>query len=161
MSTYQLHIDSEIITLSKQEAESLDLITSPTGQMHLIDSNKSMNISEIISEGNSKTIRVVVNGNSYTFLIKDELDQLVDQLGMANVGQKKITNIKAPMPGLILDIMVEAGQSFKAGDPLLILEAMKMENVIKAESDGVIKSIEANKTDTVEKGQIIIELEDE
>lgn len=54
-------------------------------------------------------------------------------------------NVKAPMPGLVLDILVEAGQSVNKGDNLLILEAMKMENIIKASGNGVVKNININK----------------
>jgi len=70
-----------------------------------------------------------------------------------------LKNIKAPMPGLVLDVLVESGQTITKGDQLLILEAMKMENVLKAAGDGVVKSIEIKKGNTVEKGQILVEME--
>jgi biotin carboxyl carrier protein len=63
------------------------------------------------------------------------------------------------MPGLVLDIMIKPGQTIEKGTPLLILEAMKMENVLKSEGDGVVKSIEVIKTQAVDKGQILIEME--
>ena len=69
-----------------------------------------------------------------------------------------MSNVKAPMPGLVLDILVETEQAVSKGDALLILEAMKMENVLKAEGDGVVKSIEVTKGTAVDKGQIIIEM---
>ena len=66
-------------------------------------------------------------------------------------------SIKAPMPGLILEINVKVGQEVKEDEPLLILEAMKMENIITSPRDGIIKSISVNKTDAVEKNQLLIE----
>ncbi|WP_445724287.1 biotin/lipoyl-containing protein, partial [Flavobacterium sp.] len=67
--------------------------------------------------------------------------------------------IKAPMPGLILEINVEVGQSVKENDPLLILEAMKMENSFLSPRDGVIKSIAVEKGNAVDKGQLLVEFE--
>jgi len=72
---------------------------------------------------------------------------------------KKVNDIKAPMPGLILEINVKVGQEIVENDPILILEAMKMENVITAPRDGVIKSISVTKGDAVEKNQLLIEFE--
>ncbi|MDX1317201.1 MAG: acetyl-CoA carboxylase biotin carboxyl carrier protein subunit, partial [Xanthomarina gelatinilytica] len=72
---------------------------------------------------------------------------------------KKVNEIKAPMPGLILDIHVKEGQEVKEDDALLILEAMKMENVLTSPRDGIIKSISVSKNDTVDKNQLLIEFE--
>jgi biotin carboxyl carrier protein len=63
------------------------------------------------------------------------------------------------MPGLILDIHVRIGQAVNEDDPLLILEAMKMENVITSPRDGIIKNISVRKSDTVDKNQLLIEFE--
>ena len=60
------------------------------------------------------------------------------------------------MPGLVLDILVKVGDEVKKGDPLMILEAMKMENILKSASDGVIKKINVEKKQAVEKGQVLI-----
>jgi biotin carboxyl carrier protein len=63
------------------------------------------------------------------------------------------------MPGLVLNVMVEPGQAVSKGDPLLILEAMKMENVLKAASDGVVKVVTVQKGVAVEKGFVLLEME--
>ena len=80
-------------------------------------------------------------------------------MGLLAVSSQKINSIKAPMPGLIIDIIVAKGQEITAGTPLLVLSAMKMENIILSQGEGVVKSIEVKKNDTVEKGQLIIEME--
>ena len=67
-----------------------------------------------------------------------------------------IAEVKAPMPGLILDVLAKPGQEVKKGDQLMILEAMKMENVLKAQGEGVISGIEVAKGDSVEKNQVLI-----
>jgi biotin carboxyl carrier protein len=60
------------------------------------------------------------------------------------------------MPGLILSVAVAEGQEVKKGDPLLILEAMKMENVIKAPADATVKVIKVRKGDSVDKNQVLV-----
>jgi len=84
------------------------------------------------------------------------MDLLLEKMGIANLETVQVNDLKAPMPGLILDILVTPGQTVKKGDQLLILEAMKMENVLKAPGDGVVASIEVEKGKSVEKGQILI-----
>jgi len=81
---------------------------------------------------------------------------LLEKMGIANLETVQVNDLKAPMPGLILDILVTPGQAVKKGDQLLILEAMKMENVLKAPGDGIVASIEVEKGNSVEKGQILI-----
>ena len=66
--------------------------------------------------------------------------------------------VKAPMPGNILDVKVKAGDSVKAGDTLLILEAMKMENEILAPQDGTVASVNVNKGDTVNSGDVLVSM---
>ncbi len=61
------------------------------------------------------------------------------------------------MPGLIIDLRVKDGDAVMPGDPLLILEAMKMENMIKASAAGIVKSVKVKKGDSVEKNQVLIE----
>ncbi|MCL4120534.1 UNVERIFIED_CONTAM: hypothetical protein GTU68_029062 [Idotea baltica] len=63
------------------------------------------------------------------------------------------------MPGLVLDILVVAGQSIQKGDKLLVLEAMKMENNLKAVGDGIVKKVAIQKGNTVDKGDLLIEFE--
>ncbi|MCL4128829.1 UNVERIFIED_CONTAM: hypothetical protein GTU68_035446 [Idotea baltica] len=63
------------------------------------------------------------------------------------------------MPGLIIDILVSEGQTVEKGTPLAVLSAMKMENVLLSEGEGIVKSVKVKKDDAVEKGQMIIEME--
>ncbi len=123
----------------------------------------------IISEGNSiykaeiesisddqTEFSVSINHIPFTLKVKDRLDLLAAEMGMKNIGKKKSEDVKAPMPGLILEVNVEAGEKVKKGDKLLILEAMKMENIIKAGHDGTIKEITIEKGQNVDKNQVLI-----
>lgn len=67
-------------------------------------------------------------------------------------------SVDAPMPGNILDVKTSVGASVKAGEVLVILEAMKMENEIVAPQDGTVASVNVNKGDTVDAGQTIVTL---
>ena len=109
-------------------------------------------------EKEGKTYELKIDGYTFTIEAKDDLDLLIEKLGFNQVASQAMSNVKAPMPGLVLDIMVSVGDQIEKGDSLIILEAMKMENVIKAEGDGEVKSIEVSKGDKVDKGQIMIEL---
>ena len=84
---------------------------------------------------------------------------LVKKMGLSAFVVQKMTNVKAPMPGLIVEVLVKPGETVEKGSQLLILEAMKMENVLKAEDAGIIKSIEVVKGNAVDKGQILIAME--
>jgi len=63
------------------------------------------------------------------------------------------------IPGTVLDIMIEVGQTVKKGEELMILDAMKMKNKLKSNMDGKVKSIAVNKGDKVSKGTVLLELE--
>ena len=91
--------------------------------------------------------------------ISGALDELIKSMGIERGRTKLVNAIKAPMPGLILEINVSVGQEVKENDPLLILEAMKMENCFLSPRDGVIKSIAVEKGNAVDKGQLLIEFE--
>ena len=76
----------------------------------------------------------------------------------APVAAAGAVTVKAPMPGNILDVKVAAGASVKAGDVLVILEAMKMENEIVAPQDGTVASVNVNKGDTVNSGDVLVSM---
>jgi biotin carboxyl carrier protein len=122
--------------------------------------NNQSYIAEILNiDTKSKTCTVRVNQNMYEIEIADKYDQLLHQLGFDATSESKINHISAPMPGMVLNLLVEPGQEINKGDPVIVLEAMKMENVLKSHGDGLIKQIKVSTGQAVEKGQILIELE--
>lgn len=126
---------------------------------HILKDNKSFNLEVLSVNWEKKSFFVKVNGEKHRFTVKDRFDELLHSLGMDNLTGSKVADLKAPMPGLVLEVSVKGGQQVEKGDALIILEAMKMENVIKSPTDGVIKSISVNKGDTVEKNQLILNFE--
>jgi biotin carboxyl carrier protein len=107
----------------------------------------------------NKLVIVRIEGKKFAVQIKEPVDLMLDKLGINSKSTKKVNNLKAPMPGLVIKILAEQGKHYKAGDALMILEAMKMENVFKAAADVTIKAIEITERQTVEKGQILMVFE--
>ena len=134
-----------------------DVAKIADGYYHIIVDNKSYQAELVKADPATKTFSFKINGRVYSVTLKDKFDQLLEKLGMTNSAASKVNNIKAPMPGLIIDLKVKEGDAVKAGDTLIILEAMKMENSIKSPGDGTVKKIKAKKGESVEKGQVLIE----
>ncbi len=144
--------------LSSKDFETLDVI-SDNKKSNIIFNNKSVEVETLQSDFQKKTYTVSINGNRYQVRIENQLDALISKMGLS-LGNASVENeIHAPMPGLILEVNVSAGDTIKKGDFLCVLEAMKMENTLTAPRDGVIKSVNISKGETVDKGMLLIELE--
>ncbi|CAG0999475.1 MAG: biotin/lipoyl-binding protein [Bacteroidetes bacterium] len=132
-----------------------DVIRIKDKSFHVIKGNKSYNIEVIKADYNEKSFTISVNGNTYKFIVQDKYDELLKTLGL-DLAAAKVSEIKAPMPGLVLKINTEVGLEVEKGDTLLILEAMKMENIIKSPGKGTVKAILAKQGQAVEKNQVLI-----
>ncbi len=150
-------VKTEEAILINGEPLEWDLAKITDGYFHILHKNKSYRAEVVKADRGIKTFQFKINNKIYTVEVKDKFDLLLEKMGMANGAAAKINNIKAPMPGLVIDLKVKAGDAVKAGDPLLILEAMKMENILKSPGDGIIKNVKTRKGDSVEKGQVLIE----
>ena len=135
-----------------------DLTSLGNGHYHIVYKNKSYQAEVVRIDKEARAVELKLQNLRYTVQLKDKFDLLLEKMGMNVTAGAKVNVIKAPMPGLIVDLRVKAGDVVKAGDPILVLEAMKMENIIKAPGDGTIKLLKIKKGDTVEKNQVLIEL---
>jgi biotin carboxyl carrier protein len=134
-----------------------DIVKISNEYFHILIKNESYRAEVIKADSITKSFVLKINGKIYTVDLKDKFDLLLDKMGLNNGLSGKANNIKAPMPGLIVDLRVKPGDNVKPGDALLILEAMKMENLIKATAESVVKSVKVAKGDSVEKNQVLIE----
>lgn len=139
------------------ESFNADIIKIRDEVYHLIKDNVSYNLEVVKHMPEDKKLVVKINNTVYTLDIKDKYDDLLHSLGLDNMASKKVNDIKAPMPGMVLNVLVTEGQEVKKGDALIVLEAMKMENILKSPSDGVIKKVAINKGVAVEKNQLLIQ----
>lgn len=159
MTNYTITINEDKYTVGQEELDSLDSIPTGPRNYHVLKHNRAFNVAVTKTDFPNKTMTLEVNGNSYDLRIGDEYDELVEKMGLLQSATHKINSIKAPMPGLILNIMATVGQEVVAGTPLVVLSAMKMENIITSPGEGVVKHIDVAINDAVEKGQLIIEME--
>ncbi|MBN4072789.1 acetyl-CoA carboxylase biotin carboxyl carrier protein subunit [Crocinitomix catalasitica] len=124
-------------------------IATPSG-------NKIIEVLEVDFGGKKMHLRY--NHRTYWIAFRDELDLVLEKMGLHDEDENAGLILKAPMPGRILDVLIKEGDSIEEGDSLLVLEAMKMENVLRAESVGVIQKILISKGDNVDKNQLLIEI---
>ena len=157
---YKIKVNaSNTFEISKESLETLDAVETSVNHYHILQDNTSIKTEILDTDFNNKKYSIKVNNNTYDVAIYDALDQQIEALGFETGASKQVNNIKAPMPGLILEISVNVGDEVKENDALLILEAMKMENVINSPREGVIKSIKVKQGETVDKNSLLIEFE--
>ena len=135
---------------------SADISQTGPSAWHIINNLRSYNAELVSFDSVLKSAQIRVNNNLYTVLAKDQFDLLLDKMGLSNLNNAKIGELKAPMPGLVLRVFVMEGDTVSKGDNLLILEAMKMENIIKAPADAIVKTVKIKPGDKVEKSQILL-----
>ncbi len=134
----------------------IDISSINDTKWHVINNFKSYNV-ELISFSKEEKIGCFkINGNLYHINAKDGFDILLDKLGINYANTTRLTEVKAPMPGMVLHVFVTNGMEVKKGDNLFTLEAMKMENIIKSTNDLVVKSVKIKPGDKVEKNQVLI-----
>jgi biotin carboxyl carrier protein len=143
--------------LVNQQAITWDLKWMGDRKIHLIQGARSVEAELLNLDVEAKTVQIRLGHKTTTLQVKDRFDLLLEQMGMNTTGAGSLKEIKAPMPGLILDLKVAPGDQVKKGDVLLILEAMKMENSIKSPGDGVVKEVKVSLKQSVEKNQILIQ----
>ena len=136
----------------------LDLRPKVDGSYSLIHDSKNYNVSLEQVDLEKKEVILELDGKRHICTISTELDLLIKDMGLLSAKSAKVKEIKAPMPGKVIEVLVKESEAVKKGESLLILEAMKMENVIKAPHDLDVKSIKVELGQAVEKGAVLIKL---
>jgi biotin carboxyl carrier protein len=133
-----------------------DLMRIGPAQFSVVIDGRSHRALVLKEDRENRTVRLRIGGRTCTVKLEEEQDRLMQTLGLDKVA-RKAGDLKAPMPGLVINVLVKPGDQVKKNDPVLVLEAMKMENLIKAPGDGVVKAIAVEKGNPVEKGQLLIQ----
>jgi acetyl/propionyl-CoA carboxylase alpha subunit len=102
-------------------------------------------------------VRITIEGQVYDARLMDKSALLRERLGMSVAEEATEREVRAPMPGLVLDVLVEAGMRVRAGDGLIVLEAMKMENELRAASDGIVRVVHVVAGEAVQKNAVLVE----
>ncbi|MGK2861403.1 MAG: acetyl-CoA carboxylase biotin carboxyl carrier protein subunit [Chitinophagaceae bacterium] len=157
--TYKVKVNGLIFSLTEKEISDANLVQTASNRFNLLKDNRSINALVSKTGAGGKNLLIEAEGELFEIEIQDELDQLLEQMGYNSVTNKHIKEIKAPMPGLVLEIAVKDGQEVNDGDKIIILEAMKMENSILIHTQARIKKVAVIAGQAVEKGQVLVELE--
>lgn len=148
--------DGYTVSSEDIDAAKMDIIYVSNKEMHIIYNQISYLATIIRSDLKTKSYCIEIDGNQYEIQLKNKLDNLIDEMGMNVASNATITALHAPMPGLILDIAIQEGDQINKEDKLFVLEAMKMENIIKSPMDTTIKTIHISKGQKVEKNQLLV-----
>lgn len=147
----------EGFVIINNEEKKVDAIQVGPNTYHLLVDSQSVTI-EVV-DADSANPEFMVNGKPYKPTIKTETDLLLERLGLNIKAKKVLKELKAPMPGLVLEFRVSPGDVVNEGDALVVLEAMKMENILKSPGTAIVKAIEVSKGDAIEKNQVLITFE--
>lgn len=140
-------------------AKHLDIVSTGDNVYHILVDQKSYQAKLHRVDYYTKTFHFVINGGHYDVKLEDQFDQIANKLGLLTQHSVKVKEIKAPMPGLVLEVQVAPGQAVIKGEPLVILEAMKMENILRAPGDAVVQKVLIEKGKPVDKNQLLIVME--
>lgn len=154
---WKVQNDDFVFSYSEEDLKNANVVETEPGLYHVLKDNSSKSIRIISASGSN--IRVEADGERYDIIIKNEFQQMLEALGFNNTQAAQVKEIKAPMPGLVLQISVTEAATVSPGDKLIILEAMKMENSILAPAEAKVKKIHVTTGMSVEKGQLLIEFE--
>lgn len=136
----------------------LDVVQNQNS-FHILKDNYSYNVNILSVNPEEKVVSLEINKKILDVKITDEIDRLLNSMGINERKTNKNTDLKAPMPGLVSKVFVSKGDEIKKGDNLLVLEAMKMENNLKAENNAIIKDIIVKQGNSVEKNEVLITFE--
>jgi biotin carboxyl carrier protein len=148
--------DSSFATVNGKEMP-YELIVQANGRVLFRTGTKLHIIDNIEIE--KQTISFSIDGKFVKTVVKDDQELLLERLGFSTEELASAGLLEAPMPGKILELLVSEGDEVEEGQPVVILEAMKMENELKAPATGTVATIVVAENDNVEKNQTILEIE--
>ncbi len=159
-SSFTVRVNEQAdFTLDSKNADQFDCEALEDKKYHILSDSTSYKAELIGEDFGEKSYSIQIGSNVYQVKIETDLEQMIRSMGYKLSSESAANDVKAPMPGIILEMKAQPGDKVKKGDTLLILEAMKMENAILSPKDGVIKSVWSGKGDTVDKNKLLIELE--
>lgn len=160
INTYKAVVNDHI-TVALDTSDAITSKVSTNGNVIGLLQEEKLEASVLERDFDSKTYSIRFRGNIYTIKLQNSLDQQIEELGLSLGSHATTSIVVAPMPGLILEVLVKEGEMVEEGDGLLVLEAMKMENKLLAPRSGIIKSVHIQANQTVDKEVVLIEYEED
>ena len=165
---YQIQIDEKKYDFEVENHQSKLQIYHQNKLVEFDFQNLNKNLYSLILEGKQHLVwlepkkngdyQIILNQETNKVVVEDERQKLRKAFRATQKTTSGITQVRAPMPGLVSQVEVEANQKVKSGDGLLIIEAMKMENEIKSPVEGTITRIKVNKGDAIDKDALLMEI---
>lgn len=153
---YLVDLENSVIMVDNQKIE-VDVQISNHDEIHFIFQQK--NYRAILKSRQGRSAVISLNEKDIEVSIVSQKEKILQKIGISHHAQDKIQDLMAPMPGKILKVLKKPGENILKNEGVLVLEAMKMENVLKASSEAVISEIKVSEGEAVEKDQILITFE--
>lgn len=151
------------ITLSKSNGlwlknidKDIEIIQKDQETLIVITENKVYTLYCTYIDKENKTITFLKNGENIKIELREPLDEILKSMGLEDAMTPKVSDVKAPMPGLVLEVNVKPGDHVKKGDTIVVLEAMKMENSIKSPVEAIVQSVSVDKGQAVDKNAVLV-----
>ncbi len=154
--TFTLSFEGERLLL---DGEPVEHTFSQVGEQYFILQMDGRSTGTVVEPLDGGRLRVTMHGRRAEVQVKDEKDLLLERYGLDEGPAAAEREIHAPMPGLVLEVLVEEGDTVEAGAGLLVLEAMKMENELKAPAAGVVEAVHARAGEPVDKDALLLEID--
>ena len=155
--TVEVEIDGERVTVGGRVMTATLTRVAGTPVRHLVVDGRSVAVA-LDAVGGGRWV-LTRQGERWEAEVVDERTRHIRSLTASGESGRRVGSLRAPMPGLVVRVLVEPGQSVAQGAGLVVLEAMKMENELRATAAGVVRAVPAKAGDTVEKGAVLVELE--
>jgi biotin carboxyl carrier protein len=153
---FLLDVNASQYTFQLIDADNITLNDSEVNNQIILYNNKSKLVSVKGVNHELKRYQIQIDGRIYHVQISDEVDQQILTMNLKSKRSNQLKELRAPMPGLVRQVNVQVGDQVDAGDSLFILEAMKMENLLKSPVNGKVSDVFVKPGESVEKNQILL-----
>jgi biotin carboxyl carrier protein len=153
---FLLDVNASQYTFQMNDVDNITLNDSDVNNQHVLDNNKSKLVSVKEVNHELKRYQIQIDGRIYHVQISDAVDQQVLSMNLKSKKSNQLKELRAPMPGLVRQVNVNVGDQVDSGDSLFILEAMKMENLLKSPVNGTVSDLFVKPGESVEKNQILL-----
>lgn len=153
---FLLDVNAGQYTFQLTDVDNITLNDSVVNNQIILDNNKSKLVSVKEVNHELKRYQIQIDGRTYQVQISDAVDQQILKMNLKSKKSNQLKELRAPMPGLVRQVNVQVGDQVDSGDALFILEAMKMENVLKSPVNGIISDLFVKPGESVEKNQILL-----